>query len=258
MLARKLPRSSSQASSLLRTFTTSSLYRDKQYPRAPALGDIQPGNADGYNVKQQEFRDGLEAARKKKEQADRQLLHTASKDPSPTVTPSSSAPPQAEGVFQSLGLGSLSTSTGEARQAETDTTTKRKGPLSSLIYGTPEGRNMDKEMERSFSEVLARGKYVHSIVFHQVKPSKIDKYVELVGNWYPKMANMPENKVNLVGSWRTEVGDSDTFGLNGKSDSGQFTDFVQCTSGNINDILVIMLRFTTSSTTQNSPTSITS
>ena len=71
---------------------------------------------------------------------------------------------------------------------------------------------MEKEIEQSFSQVLARGKYVHSIVFHQVKPDKVDEYVELVGSWYPRMAKMPENKVNLVGSWRTEVGDCDTFG----------------------------------------------
>lgn len=71
---------------------------------------------------------------------------------------------------------------------------------------------MEKEMEHSFSQVLARGKYVHSIVFHQVKPDKVDEYVELVGSWYPKMAAKVENKVHLVGSWRTEVGDCDTFG----------------------------------------------
>jgi len=86
------------------------------------------------------------------------------------------------------------------------------GPLSSLIYGTPEGRSLDREIEKSFSQVLARGKYVHSIVFHEVKPDKVDKYVKLVGDWYPRMAAMPENKVHLVGSWRTEVGDCDTFG----------------------------------------------
>jgi hypothetical protein len=71
---------------------------------------------------------------------------------------------------------------------------------------------MDREIEHSFSQVLARGKYVHSIVFHEVKPDKVDEYVELVGSWYPRMAGMPENKVHLVGSWRTEVGDCDTFG----------------------------------------------
>ncbi|KAI4765780.1 NIPSNAP-domain-containing protein, partial [Aureobasidium sp. EXF-8846] len=88
---------------------------------------------------------------------------------------------------------------------------KKGGRLSNLLYGTHEGREMDKEIERSFSQVLARGKYVHSIVLHDVKPDKVDEYVELVGTWYPRMANMPENKVHLVGSWRTEVGDCDTF-----------------------------------------------
>lgn len=89
---------------------------------------------------------------------------------------------------------------------------KRKGPLSSLIYGTEEGRELEKDIERSFSQVLARGKYVHSIVFHEVKPDKVDEYVELIGGWYPYIAGVPEHKVHLVGSWRTEVGDCDTFG----------------------------------------------
>lgn len=71
---------------------------------------------------------------------------------------------------------------------------------------------MDQELEKSFSQMLARGKYVHSIVLHDVKPDKVDEYTELVGGWYPKVANNPENKVHLVGSWRTEVGDCDTFG----------------------------------------------
>jgi len=168
MLARRLPLSAPQASSLIRAFTTSALCREPA--RSPGLGDITPDGTDAFHTRQKEFRDGLEAAKKRKDQAEK-----------------------------------------EARQAETDTSTKRSGKLSSLIYGTPEGQQLDKEMERSFSQVLARGKYVHSIVFHDVKPDKVDEYVELVGNWYPKMANIPENKVHLVGSWRTEVGDCDTF-----------------------------------------------
>ena len=192
MLARKLPRASSQAASLIRTFTTTSLCRES--PRSPALSDIQPGTAESYNAKQKEFRDGLEAAKKKKEQADRQFLSVpVPKSPSASDTPSLSEFDKASDVSEPLGLGSLSIATGEARQAETETSTKR-GPLSSLIYGTPEGRAMDKEIERSFSEVLARGKYVHSIVFHDVKPDRVDDYVELVGKWYPRMANMPRTK----------------------------------------------------------------
>lgn len=100
----------------------------------------------------------------------------------------------------------------ESKARDQSEDAKKGGRLSNLLYGTQEGREMDKEIERSFSQVLARGKYVHSIVLHEVKPDKVDEYVELVGTWYPRMANMPENKVHLVGSWRTEVGDCDTFG----------------------------------------------
>lgn len=88
---------------------------------------------------------------------------------------------------------------------------RKAGPLTNLIYGTKEGRELDAQLEASFSQVIARGKYVHSIVFHTVKPDKVDEYSELVGGWYPRVAQLPGNKVNLVGSWRTEVGDVDTF-----------------------------------------------
>ncbi|KAF2010722.1 NIPSNAP-domain-containing protein [Aaosphaeria arxii CBS 175.79] len=139
--------------------------------QTPALADITHDTAASFNKRQREFREGLEAARKKKEQQEK-----------------------------------------EAREREAqDGKSKKGGALSSLIYGTPEGRELDKDIERSFSQVLARGKYVHSIVFHEVKPDKVDEYTELVGQWYPKMASVPENKVHLVGSWRTEVGDCDTF-----------------------------------------------
>lgn len=102
---------------------------------------------------------------------------------------------------------------GLGKSSEQHDVSKKGGRLSTLIYGTPEAKEMDREIERSFSQVLARGKYMHSIVFHDVKPDKVDEYVDLVGSWYPRMANMPENKVHLVGSWRTEVGDCDTFGM---------------------------------------------
>ncbi|RVX73119.1 hypothetical protein B0A52_02246 [Exophiala mesophila] len=210
MLTRRFPLSSHQASTLVRSFTTSSLYRDNSYGRAPRLGDLTPDGADIFNQKQKEFRDGLEAAKKRKELADSQSPLVSTRVSFPT-----SASDLGSATVESLGLGSLSIApeTEEARQAETDTSTKRGsgGKLSSFIYGTPEGQQLDKEMERSFSQVLARGKYVHSIVIHEVKPDKVDDYVELVGGWYPKMAAIPENKVHLVGSWRTEVGECETF-----------------------------------------------
>jgi hypothetical protein len=217
-LLRRAVYPSSRASALIRTFTTSSSCRESG--RTPSLGDISHDGAEQFNAKQKEFREGLEAAKIKKEQADRQSLKPSSSRSSPSpAAPASPSPgteyhPDSASVLNQLGLGSLSTHVaGEARMAEHESGSKKKGAFSSLIYGTAEGQQMDKDMERSFSQVLARGKYVHSIVFHEVKPEKVDEYVALVGDWYPKVAGMPENKVNLVGSWRTEVGDCDTFGM---------------------------------------------
>lgn len=224
MLARRLvPIGSAPSSSLLlRSFASTSLCRESH--RSPSLGDITPAGTETFNAKQKEFRENLEAARKRKAQADSQSLatpefpssaHKASPTANNTGNASSKSVFDAAAQLDPASLGSLSThrSVGDARNAEQENSSKRKGgAFSNLIYGTVEGQQMDKEMERSFSQVLARGKYVHSIVFHEVKPDKVDEYVQLVGSWYPRMASMPENKVNLVGSWRSEVGDCDTFG----------------------------------------------
>lgn len=227
MLVRRLmpTTAASPSSLLLRSFTSSSSNRES--PRSPGLGDITPDNAGTFNARQKDFRENIEAVRKRKEQADSQSLATPDPPTSahniaPTANPSGNASSQsvldaAKGL-DPAALCSLSTHriAGEARKAEQDAASSKKkgGPFSTLIYGTAEGQQMDKDIERSFSQVLARGKYVHSIVFHDVKPDKVDDYVQLVGSWYPRMASRPENKVNLVGSWRSEVGDCDTFGWN--------------------------------------------
>ncbi|KAJ9155665.1 Protein NipSnap-like protein 2 [Pleurostoma richardsiae] len=143
--------------------------------KTPSMADIEPDNHESFNSKQKTFRAQLAEAQKQRE------------------------------------ASSLSTSEGRAQETAEKEPARKAGPLTNLIYGTKEGREMDAQIEASFSQVLARGKYVHSIVFHEVKPENVDEYVALVGNWYPKMAASPENKVHLVGSWRTEVGDCDTF-----------------------------------------------
>jgi hypothetical protein len=45
-----------------------------QGPRAPSLADITPDSAASFNKKQQEFRDGLVAAQKQREQQDSACL----------------------------------------------------------------------------------------------------------------------------------------------------------------------------------------
>ena len=216
MLARRLFTSSSTPSILLRTLTTSTSHQ-----RCPALGDITTNDAAKFDAKQKAFREQVREALKAKELQDSQSSVTAPTSPTapynavPGAAPSNS-PASDVASASSLGhvaLGSLSTHDPGANResSQKEESSKRQGALSSLIYGTHEGQQMDHEIEKSFSQVLARGKYVHSIVMHHVKPKNVDEYVDLVGDWYPKVASTPEHHVHLVGSWRTEVGDCDTF-----------------------------------------------
>jgi hypothetical protein len=182
LLARRLPRT---AVLRLPMWTQQ---RPLATKRAPALADIAPDAPESFNERQKVFREKLKEeaeAKRRKEQEESACLSAHRR---------------------------WLTTAEEARTREEAMSGRRAGPFTNLIYGTPEGRQLDRELERSFSQVLARGKYVHSIVFHDVKPDCVDEYVDLVGSWYPKVASMPEMKVNLVGSWRSEVGDCDTFG----------------------------------------------
>jgi len=214
MFARRLAKSSSSLAApgnLIRTFASTSALC-----RTPALADITPEGASTFDVKQKEFRERIAEQSKKKEPSQSEpYLNPSPPVPfswptTPTAPPASTArsPSSNSQSAQALGSHTGSSSAETTHEEETG----KKGKLSSLIYGTKEGREMDREIEHSFSQVLARGKYVHSIVFHEVKPDKVDEYVDVVGKWYPRTAGMPENKVHLVGSWRTEVGDCDTFG----------------------------------------------
>lgn len=169
----------------------------KKSPKSPALADVTPDSAHVFDQRTQEFRKDLaERVRREREQHESQSASAAE-------AKQSSSPNTASASTSTGGLDSQSTAATSTTANENDPKQKKvgSGPLSKLIYGTEEGRKMDQDIERSFSQVLARGKYVHSIVFHEVKPSKVDEYVELVGNWYPRMANMPDNKVNLHEHW---------------------------------------------------------
>jgi hypothetical protein len=52
--------------------------------------------------------------------------------------------------------------------------------VKSFLYGSEKGQELQREMEQSYSKVLARGKYVHKMSQHHVKPDKINEYVALM------------------------------------------------------------------------------
>ena len=59
--------------------------------------------------------------------------------------------------------------------------------VKSFLYGSEKGQELQREMEQSYSKVLARGKYVHKLNQHFVKPDKIDEYTALM---YPPMCSL--------------------------------------------------------------------
>lgn len=81
----------------------------------------------------------------------------------------------------------------------------------SFLYGSSTTKAETSSFEESFSKKLMRGKYVHEIVTHKVIPGKALEYLDLVTNLYPKIASNDKFQVHLVGSWRTLIGDMDTY-----------------------------------------------
>lgn len=196
--ASSLAPTSSISATAARPFSSTIVSLDKhdKYAKSPALADVTPDNAHIFDQRTQEFRAEV-AERIRREREEKESQSASAAKALAEAKQSSSSPNTASSSSSAGDLDSQSAAAPSALAGENDPKQKKvgSGPLSKLIYGTEEGRKMDQDIERSFSQVLARGKYVHSIVFHEVKPSKVDEYVELVGNWYPRMANMPENKV---------------------------------------------------------------
>lgn len=195
MLSQRLVKAATGANAsrlAVRAFSTAG-----QLNKVPGMSDIDASSqsVEQFNKRQREFREHLVEEQKKREAS--ALAQKSSPPPSP-----------AESAEDAQNLGSLAA----GKKADIQDPPRKAGPLTNLIYGTKEGRELDAQLEASFSQVLARGKYVHTISTHEVKPDKLEEYIELISKWYPRTASMPENKVNLVGSWRTEVGDTNTFG----------------------------------------------
>ncbi|KAJ2611254.1 hypothetical protein H4S08_003243 [Coemansia sp. RSA 1365] len=77
----------------------------------------------------------------------------------------------------------------------------------SILHGSEQVRQETKD---TLSKVLARGKYVHELATHQVRPGCMDEYKAIVSELYPHVVRTHSPGVKLVGSWETDIGDLDT------------------------------------------------
>ncbi|KAL1922633.1 uncharacterized protein VTP21DRAFT_10172 [Calcarisporiella thermophila] len=85
---------------------------------------------------------------------------------------------------------------------------KASGIINSILHGSKQAKDEDHQ---TYSKLLARGKYVHELQKHCVKPERVDDYIALISEYFPRIANDPENQIHLTGSWQTQIGDLDSF-----------------------------------------------
>ncbi|KAJ1958316.1 hypothetical protein GGI12_004767, partial [Dipsacomyces acuminosporus] len=84
---------------------------------------------------------------------------------------------------------------------------KASNIVRSILHGSEQVRQETKD---TLSKVLARGKYVHQLTTHAVKPECMDEYKAVVAELYPRIVRDFSPAVKLVGSWTTDIGDLDT------------------------------------------------
>ncbi|KAF9400465.1 hypothetical protein BGX21_004241 [Mortierella sp. AD011] len=85
---------------------------------------------------------------------------------------------------------------------------KVSGIVNSILHGS--GSLPKVQSQESWGVSLARGKYIHELQKHRIRPERFDDYVQLVSEAFPRMVKESNNKIRLTGSWLTEIGELDT------------------------------------------------
>ncbi|KAF9956356.1 hypothetical protein BGZ72_002835 [Mortierella alpina] len=128
---------------------------------------------------------------------------------------SAKEPPQ--GQHQSVKDTSSSGTTSDNNGAEggngnKDGAAKPLGKVSGIVNSILHGSgSLPKVLsQESWGVSLARGKYVHELQKHRIRPERFDDYVQLVSEAFPRMVKESNNRLRLTGSWLTEIGELDT------------------------------------------------
>lgn len=79
--------------------------------------------------------------------------------------------------------------------------------LETILHGD---KSLPQAADVAYSKILARGKYVHELQTHFVKPECLSDYIDLASKHYSRVKNDPRFDIDLLGSWTTEVGDLDS------------------------------------------------
>lgn len=85
-----------------------------------------------------------------------------------------------------------------------------KGIVNTILHGSS---GMPGTYNETYSKLLSRGKSVHELSIHNVKPEAMDDYKGLIRSSYAKISADPKIPARLFGSFTTEIGELDQAGF---------------------------------------------
>ncbi|KAF9531947.1 hypothetical protein CPB83DRAFT_848075 [Crepidotus variabilis] len=99
-----------------------------------------------------------------------------------------------------------------ASSAVASSTPKRNiSVVQSLLHGSPEAKQAGDVEIQQHSKLVGRGKYIHELENHQVRPDKVEEYKKAAERYYKGIQSDTRLAVKLTGNWETIVGNQDTF-----------------------------------------------
>ncbi|MCO5565583.1 hypothetical protein L7F22_019257 [Adiantum nelumboides] len=100
--------------------------------------------------------------------------------------------------------------TSSVRCKEEGKSKQSQGLFSSLLHGS-ETAKQDGLTAQSHSTTVGRGKYIHEIQRHVVRPDKVDEYKSILSQHYPRLSSDDSVNGRLIGSFEVQIGEMETF-----------------------------------------------
>ncbi|KAH8990135.1 NIPSNAP-domain-containing protein [Lactarius hatsudake] len=88
---------------------------------------------------------------------------------------------------------------------------RRAISVQSILHGSREAKEAGEIETQHHSRIIARGKYLHGIEIHRVKPDSVEEYKKAAERYYTGLRDDPELRIKLSGNFEAIVGEQDTF-----------------------------------------------
>ncbi|KAI0294935.1 NIPSNAP-domain-containing protein [Russula brevipes] len=88
---------------------------------------------------------------------------------------------------------------------------RRAISVQSILHGSKQAKEAGDLEGQHHSRIIARGKYLHGIEIHRVKPDSVKEYKKAAERYYTGLRDDSELRIKLSGNFEAIVGEQDTF-----------------------------------------------